>query len=268
MNRIVMGVSYDGSQWSGWQKQIHRNTIQDVLEYSINQFISPKYSNNINTICAGRTDAGVHATMQIVHFDTILDRSMESWVRGVNTFLPDSISVLWARNISSDFHARFSAISRTYTYILYQHKIRPSILNKKVGWLYNKIDMSTIYDLSKIFLGKHDFNNFRSSQCQSKNPVKTIYEFNICEKGNFIIFKIKGNSFLYHMVRNIIGALIQVASNKKNNDWLKELFHKKSKDSICTFSPYGLYLSSITYPDKFNLDISSIDDDFLGMFNL
>ncbi|AWD32338.1 tRNA pseudouridine synthase A [Candidatus Kinetoplastibacterium sorsogonicusi] len=264
MNRIVMGISYDGSKWLGWQTQKHKNTVQDVLEYAISKFISSSCEHKVSIICAGRTDAGVHAIIQVIHFDTIINRDMKSWIRGTNAFLPSSISVLWARNLSFEFHSRFSAIARNYTYILYRGKIRPSILYKKVGWTFKDININKLHNLSKNILGTHNFNNFRSSGCQSKNPIKTIYDFNIYEYGSFIIFNIKGNAFLYHMVRNIIGALLQVASDKKNEDWFINLINDPyNKKPICTFSPYGLYLSSIIYPDKFNLQESRIENNNL-----
>ncbi|WBF65748.1 MAG: tRNA pseudouridine(38-40) synthase TruA [Candidatus Kinetoplastibacterium crithidii] len=252
MNRIALGLSYNGSFFYGWQSQPNCHSIQDILESAISKFAS--VNEKIKTICAGRTDRDVHAISQIVHFDTKLERNMISWVRGVNAFLPKNISIHWAKNITTDFHARFSAISRTYTYVLYCGSIRPSIYHDLVGWCMYDLNIDKMIEASSYLIGLHDFSSFRASRCQSNTSVREIYRFDIKKKGSFIIFTIEANSFLYHMVRNIVGVMIEIGRSIKNIEWMKELLEMKNRSFAApTFSPNGLYLLSVKYPDYFNL---------------
>lgn len=254
MKRIALGMQYDGSPWSGWQTQPDGCTVQDVLEAALKKFTR----REIATVCAGRTDAGVHAMEQVVHFDTDISRETASWVRGVNAFLPPSIAVRWAceveRDGADDFHARFSASARTYHYILYNHPVRSPLLSGKVGWVFRPLDENNMRVAARTLIGVHDFSAFRASQCQAKSPVRTMHEIDIVRKGNLIVITLRANAFLHHMVRNIVGSLISIGNGKKPTDWLKEVLEGRDrKYAAPTFMPDGLYLAKIEYDPKWRL---------------
>lgn len=252
--RIVLGVQYDGAPWQGWQTQPHGETVQDRLEAALRQFAG----TDVATTCAGRTDAGVHALEQVVHFDTSLDRDMNSWVRGVNTFLPPSIAVRWATAVAGDaeqeFHARFSARSRTYQYVLYNNPVRAPLLDGKAGWAFRPLDVDRMREGAAHLLGEHDFSSFRSVQCQAKSPVKTMYTIDLQRHGDILLLTLHANAFLYHMVRNIVGSLIFVGTGARPADWMKELLEGRDrKVAAPTFMPDGLYLAKIDYDPNWNL---------------
>ncbi|MDP3841636.1 MAG: tRNA pseudouridine(38-40) synthase TruA [Oxalobacteraceae bacterium] len=254
MKRIALGMQYDGSPWSGWQTQPDGCTVQDVLEAALKKFTR----HEIATVCAGRTDAGVHAIEQVIHFDTDISRETASWVRGVNAFLPPSIAVRWAcevrRDGADDFHARFSASARTYHYVLYNHPVRSPLLCGKVGWVFRPLDESNMRIAARALIGMHDFSAFRASQCQAKSPVRTMHEIDIARKGNLIVITLRANAFLHHMVRNIVGSLISIGIGKKPADWLKEVLEGRDrKYAAPTFMPDGLYLAKIEYDQKWQL---------------
>jgi len=255
LNRIVLGIEYDGASWEGWQTQPHKNTIQDCLQSAIFNFCNQK----IFIVCAGRTDAGVHAIEQIVHFDTDLIRDLSSWIRGVNVFLPSSIIIKWAAYpfmFDSDkiFHARFSAISRTYIYLIFNDRIRSVFWEKKAVWVFKNLDLEKMQIASQCLLGIHDFSAFRSSECQSKTPIREMKKIKIYKKGDIIFLEFCANAFLHHMLRNIVGSLVQVGSGKQSEEWIYEiLIGKDRKNAAPTFSPYGLYLFKIEYDKRWAL---------------
>lgn len=254
MKRIVLGVQYDGTPWRGWQTQLSGDTVQDRLEAALKKFTH----RDISVTCAGRTDAGVHALEQIVHFDTDLDRELFSWVRGVNAFLPPSIAVRWAHDIKSHpadiFHARFSATARTYHYVVYNHAIRSPILAGKVGWVFRPVALEPMRLAAQYLLGVHDFSAFRSAECQAKSPVRTMHDIRIEQRGNLIIFTLCANAFLHHMVRNIVGSLIFTGKGKYSPEWMDELLQGRDRSHAApTFMPDGLYLTKIDYDSKWNL---------------
>lgn len=257
IKRIILGVEYDGSHFQGWQTQPSGKTVQDTLESALLKFTNEP----ISTVCAGRTDTGVHAIEQVIHFDTNLNRANHSWINGLNTFLPPSISIGWAKEIDdfdvtqlNNFHARFSAISRTYYYVLYNSPIRTSIYSKKVGWYYKPLSIDRMRAASKFLIGEHDFTVFRAASCQAKSPVKFFYSLDIEKHDNFIVFKLKANAFLHHMVRNIIGSLIFVGKGQEEPDWMGKLLISKDRSLAApTFMPDGLYLKEIEYDPKWNL---------------
>ena len=187
MSRVALGLAYDGSAWQGWQTQPHGQTVQDTLEAALASFCGVQGA--VPTICAGRTDTGVHGAMQVVHLDTALDRRMESWVRGVNAFLPPSISVQWARQVPDDFHARFSARSRTYVYLLWRGRVRPALWAGRAGWCFQPLDVAAMRAAAGALLGEHDFSSFRSSQCQAKHPVRHLHRLDIEERGPFLVLR-------------------------------------------------------------------------------
>ncbi|AGF48931.1 tRNA pseudouridine(38-40) synthase TruA [Candidatus Kinetoplastidibacterium galati] len=251
MYRIAMCISYNGASFCGWQTQLNLCAVQDIIENALYNFSGFKKTR---VVCAGRTDAGVHAVNQVIHFDTDLNREIESWVRGVNSFLPNSISVKWAQFVDNNFHARFSAISRTYFYIIYCSKVRSAIYNELVGWSFYVLDVDLMRNAIDFLVGEHDFSSFRSSQCQSKTPVRTIYNADINRKGPFIVFSITANAFLHHMIRNIVGSLIQVGRGNIDPIRIKELLLAKDRTKgFPTFSPNGLYLMNVEYPSDFHI---------------
>lgn len=254
MKRIALGIQYDGKSWHGWQTQPAGGTVQDTLEAAMKRFALV----DIDTTCAGRTDAGVHALEQVVHFDTELDREMFSWVRGVNAFLPPSIAVRWAHDVTGDghdpFHARFSAAARTYHYVIYNHPVRSPLMSGKAGWTFRPLDVEPMREAALHLLGKHDFSSFRAAECQAKSPVKTIREIRIERRGYMIILTLTADAFLHHMVRNIVGTLIVVGNGNQSPSWLKEILEGKDRSRAApTFMPDGLYLAKIAYDEKWQL---------------
>lgn len=254
MKRIALGVQYDGAPWRGWQTQPGGGTVQDTLELALKRFSLTE----IDTICAGRTDAGVHALEQVVHFDTSLERDLFSWVRGVNAFLPPSIAVRWAHEVPNDppgdFHARFSATARTYHYLLYNHPVRSPLLAGKAGWIFRPLDIEPMRVAARHLIGTHDFSAFRAAECQAKTPVKTMHEIRIERHGDLIFFTLRANAFLHHMVRNIVGSLIFTGNGNQPPSWLKELLAGRDRSRAApTFMPDGLYLGKIEYDAKWGL---------------
>ena len=256
LKRIALGVQYDGSPWNGYQKQLDRHTVQDQLEIALAKFARV----DIATTCAGRTDTGVHALEQVVHFDTDLTRDVQSWVRGVNTFLPDSIAVRWATEVPQaddplfEFHARFSARARTYHYVLYNHPVRSPLLAGKAGWTFRPLDLARMREGAAHLIGKHDFSAFRSSQCQAKSPVKDMQEIRIEQIGHAFVFTLRANAFLHHMVRNLVGSLIYVGNGRQEPAWMGQLLRERDRhEAAPTFMPDGLYLAKIDYDPKWGL---------------
>ncbi len=254
MKRIALGVQYDGTAWHGYQKQAGGHTVQDQLEAALERFGRVALA----TTCAGRTDTGVHALEQVIHFDTDLTRDTHAWVRGVNAFLPDSIAVRWACEVAPDpeqeFHARFSARARTYHYLLYNHSTRAPLLHGRAGFSFRPLDIARMRDAVAPLLGWHDFSAFRSSQCQAKSPFKLMHEIGIERRGELIVFTIRANAFLHHMVRNLVGCLIYIGNGRQPPAWLGEVLAGRDRAVAApTFMPDGLYLAKIDYDPKWGL---------------
>jgi len=246
MSRVALGISYDGRPWQGWQKQPNGQTVQDALERALAAFATVP----VHTTCAGRTDTAVHALGQVVHFDCEVNRSEESWVRGVNAHLPESISVQWAQYVDDTFHARFSATARAYTYVLLNCRVRQPLWTGRAGWVFQALDVAAMAQAAQSLLGEHDFSSFRSSQCQAKSPVRTISELRVEQKNCLIFVSLRGNAFLHHMVRNIIGALVQIGQGREPVEYMANLLALKDRtQGAPTFSPDGLYLTNVSYPD-------------------
>ncbi len=249
MKRIVLGVQYDGAPWHGWQTQPSGHTVQDRLEQALKKFAR----TDIDTVCAGRTDTGVHALEQVVHFDTEIERDCFSWIRGVNTFLPSSIAVRWACEVKPDtdgneFHARFSATSRTYHYLLYNHPVASPLWSGRAGWVFRPLDIEPMQVAAQHLIGMHDFSAFRSAECQANSPVRFMHAIDIQRHGDLITVSLCANAFLHHMVRNIIGSLIAVGIGKYPSAWLLEMLQGQDRSrSAPTFMPDGLYLAHIDY---------------------
>ncbi len=254
MKRIALGVQYDGTPFNGYQKQLNRNTVQDKLEIALKEFGRV----DLATTCAGRTDTGVHALEQVVHFDTELTRDMQSWVRGVNAFLPDAIAVRWASEIPFDpeheFHARFSARARTYHYVLYNNPVRSPLLVGRAGWTFRPLDIDLMREAAQHLVGIHDFSAFRSSQCQAKSPIKQMHEVSVERHGETFVFTLRANAFLHHMVRNIVGLLIAIGRGDAEPAWAAEVLAGRDRTrNAATAPPEGLCLLGVRYPAAFGL---------------
>jgi tRNA pseudouridine38-40 synthase len=254
LSRIALQLSYDGSFLQGWQTQPHRQTLQDVLEKSLSLFCPE--SLKIQTTCAGRTDAGVHALYQIVHFDTLERR--KDWARGINTFLPHYFSAVAFSEVSDSFHARFSAISRSYTYLILNTPNRVATFDRRCTWVFRPLDIALMQEGAQFLLGEQDFSSFRSVQCQARTPVKTIFDCRVIREKQWVVVRIKANAFLHHMVRNIVSALVEVGSLNRPPEWIRTVIEKKNREfAPATFPPNGLYLSEVEYPHTFGLTFPS-----------
>lgn len=245
MPRIALGVSYDGAPWLGWQTQPNGRTVQDTLQVALLRFVG----SPVATVCAGRTDTGVHAAMQVVHLDSPVEREPQSWVRGLNAHLPPSIAVRWAQPVADDFHARFSARSRGYVYLLRVDPVRSPLWAGRAGWSFRALDAAAMQAAAQALVGEHDFTSFRSSQCQAASPVRTLERLEITQRGRFLIFTLRANAFLHHMVRNIVGSLVYVGQGRKPVSWMEELLAVCDRSHAApTFAPDGLYLTAVDYP--------------------
>jgi tRNA pseudouridine38-40 synthase len=275
MRRMALGLQYDGSGFSGWQVQREQVTIQQLVEQAIRDFIADPTSNHPRVTAAGRTDTGVHALGQVVHFDTSVNRPDWSWVRGLNNFLPASISVQWAQEVSPEFDARFSAYERSYVYLLILSPVKTPLLHLKAGFQMlppgKSLLIQEMRQAAQYLLGQHDFSCFRSSECQSKTPIKTLYQLEIIQDGAKVFFFLRANAFLHHMVRNIVGSLLQLRLGKQSAHWMMDLLERKDRTlSAPTFSANGLYLVQVGYPEHFQIPLPrfsdcAISEDFLNL---
>jgi len=248
---MALGVSYHGGAYDGWQSQLSGRTVQDRLELALAKFTTQA---SISTLCAGRTDAGVHGLMQVVHFDSPVERSETAWMRGTNRFLPSDIAVQWARPVPRSFHARASALSRRYAYVLLESPVRPSVNAGQVGWVFRPLDQQAMTEAAQTLLGEHDFTSFRASSCQAHSPVKQMQRIEIARRGAYWRFEFEASAFLHHMIRNIMGCLIAIGSGKHPTRWMTEVLAAKSRDAAApTFSPDGLYFLGPVYDASFDL---------------
>ncbi|HYF19010.1 MAG TPA: tRNA pseudouridine(38-40) synthase TruA [Ramlibacter sp.] len=248
--RWALGISYHGQAYDGWQSQPSGRTVQDRLESALSTFADQP----VSTVCAGRTDAGVHALMQVVHLDTELQREAFSWVRGTNTFLPPDIAVQWAQPVPPEFHSRASAIGRRYAYVLLESPVRPSLESGRVGWVFRALDQAAMEAAAQRLLGEHDFTSFRASACQAKSPVKTLRRIAIRRRGPYWRFEFEANAFLHHMVRNLMGCLLVVGQGQKPAAWMDEVLAERNRDAAApTFSPDGLYFVGPVYEPRWGL---------------
>ena len=244
MVRVALGLEYDGRHFCGWQTQPDGCAVQDVLETALRQIAGEA----IKVASAGRTDTGVHALAQVVHFDTAAQRPQSAWVRGANALLPPSVAVCWAREVAPTFHARFSAQARRYRYLLLNRPTRPALAAGRVGWFHAPLDIEHMQQAANLLIGEHDFSAFRAAECQAKTPVRTLTELSIQRQNDCIIFDLRANAFLHHMVRNIVGALVYVGKGKHAPAWVAELLQARDrKIAAPTFAPDGLYLSGVEY---------------------
>ena len=258
--RLALGVSYLGTSYEGWQSQLSRNTVQDKLEDALGQFAAQP----VSTVCAGRTDAGVHGLMQVVHLDTELDREDFSWVRGTNRFLPCDIAVQWAKRVPREFHSRASATARRYAYVLLESPVRPSVDAGRVGWVFRALDIEAMRQAAQILVGTHDFTSFRASECQARSPVKTLTRVDVTQRGAYWRVDFEADAFLHHMIRNIMGCLMRIGQGLHPPEWMRDVMEARSRDAAApTFSPDGLYFLGPVYDPQWELPSRTAAYDWL-----
>lgn len=263
--RIALGVEYKGSRYKGWQRQIDGvRSVQETLEKALSKVAA----SPVSVLCAGRTDAGVHACGQVVHFDTRAIRPERAWVMGTNAELPSDISVTWARPMPSDFHARFKAVARRYRYVIYNDLIRPAHLADEVTWNHRPLDVERMALAAAPLVGTHDFSAFRASQCQAKSPIKQLHHLRVTRHGQMIVIDVRASAFLHHMVRNLAGVLMAIGSGDKPVEWAAQvLAGRERRQGGVTAHPYGLYLVNVEYPAPYELPSRYIGPHFLTGFD-
>lgn len=250
MYKLVLGIEYDGSSYCGWQRQSHSPSVQAEVEQALS-FVANEV---VELVCAGRTDTAVHACEQIAHFETTVERSDRSWILGANCRLPKDIRILWVHPATPSFHARFSAIARSYRYIIQNSAVPSAIFHDKVCWDYRLLDDSLMHEAAQQLVGEHDFSAFRASGCQAKSPVRTIEYLNIQRSGELIYVDIKANAFLHHMVRNIAGSLMSIGAREHDVNWLLQVLKSKDRRQAAkTAAAAGLYFVQAFYPDEYKL---------------
>ncbi|CAL4320654.1 tRNA pseudouridine(38-40) synthase TruA [Buchnera aphidicola] len=250
IKKFALCVEYNGGNYHGWQRQKNVSSIQEEIEKSLSMIANHK----IDVICAGRTDAGVHSIGQVIHFNTISIRKKSAWTIGANHYLSKDISIKWIKEVPENFHARYSALSRSYRYIIYNYNLRTSFFNYGYNHIHQKLDILKMNNAAQYLLGEHDFSAFKSANCQSSSSCRKIFKLKISRLNNWIIIDITANAFLYHMVRNIVGSLIEIGISKKKENWMKILLQKKDRNLAGpTAASKGLYLFSVEYPIFFNL---------------
>jgi len=251
MQRVALAIEYKGSDFHGFQSQPNGvKTVQQALEKALS-FVA---NEPITLVCAGRTDAGVHATNQIIHFDTLAKRSPKAWVMGTRPHLPDTVSVKWAQDVRPQFHARFSALNRTYRYLISDAKTSSALLHDQITWSSRPLDEEKMREGAAHLVGRHDFTSFRATQCQAKSPIRQIHYLHIIRRGDLIVLEVQANAFLHHMVRNMAGVLMAVGAGDKPPTWVGEVLSAKDRSAGgVTARPFGLYLVSVDFPAEFNL---------------
>ncbi|HEY8355552.1 MAG TPA: tRNA pseudouridine(38-40) synthase TruA [Methylophilaceae bacterium] len=248
--RIALGLEYDGRGFCGWQSQSCGCGVQDVLQAALAAIAG----HEVNVVAAGRTDTGVHALCQVVHFDTDAMRPESAWVRGVNAHLPASVRVIWARQVAEAFHARFSAFERSYQYVLVNQPVAPAIMHGRVGWFHQPLDLSAMQQAAAFLLGEHDFSAFRAAECQAKSPVKIMHEAEVEGSEGHLVFSFRANAFLHHQVRNMVGALVYIGKGSHPPEFIQELLECRDRRfAPPTFAPDGLYLAGVGYDGAWGL---------------
>jgi len=248
--KFAIGLSYCGAGMEGWQSQPSGNTVQDHLARALSEISGEP----ITVTGAGRTDAGVHASAQVAHFETSVERPESAWVRGANSLLPEEIAVQWATPVPGDFHARYSAVSRSYRYVLYNHPVRPALLAGRTGWFHLPLDLEKMRKAVDRLIGEHDFSSFRSAECQAKSPVRVVQSAGIRASGAYFLFDFTANAFLHHMIRNIVGCLVYVGKGNQPPQWISELIAARDRRLAApTYSAEGLYLSGVRYDARWSL---------------
>ena len=251
MKRIALGIEYNGSLFNGYQLQsAGTRTVQGELERALSKVANEP----VRLTCAGRTDTGVHATGQVVHFDTTVQRELKAWMLGGNTNLPRDISIHWVRQVSDEFSARFSAVSRSYRYILFNRKVRSAVFQHNVSWSFEPLDATMMNEAAQLLIGEHDFSAFRSSQCQAKHAVREMQAISVKREADYVILDIRANAFLHHMVRNIMGSLMVIGRGEQPVAWMQEVLQSQDRRKAgMTAQAAGLYLINVEYPAEHGL---------------
>ncbi len=259
--KLALGIEYDGSRYYGWQRQQEVRSVQEMLEKALSKVAN----HEVSVFCAGRTDAGVHSTSQVVHFETTSQRANGAWTLGVNANLPEDIAVRWVKAVPDAFHARFSATARRYRYLIYNQRLRSAILGRGVTHFYHPLDAEKMHRAGQCLLGENDFTAFRAVQCQSRTPWRNLMHLNVIRQGVFIIVDIKANAFVHHMVRNIVGSLMEIGCGNQPEEWMATLLTAKDRTlAAMTARAEGLYLVAVDYPSHFALPESSMGPLFLA----
>ncbi|KHL67896.1 tRNA pseudouridine synthase A [Pseudomonas flexibilis] len=255
-------MEYKGSRYRGWQRQgAGVPSVQEALERALGRVAA----ESVSLQCAGRTDASVHASGQVVHFDTAVERPLQAWVMGANANLPGDISVCWAKVMPADFHARFKACARRYRYVIYNDPVRPAHMAEEVTWNHRPLDVQRMREAAALLVGTHDFTSFRAVQCQAKSPIKTVHHLNVIEHGRFIVLDVRANAFLHHMVRNFAGVLMTIGAGERPVEWVSEILAARDRRAGgVTAHPYGLYLVRVEYPEEFELPQRYLGPHFLS----
>jgi tRNA pseudouridine38-40 synthase len=248
--RIALGLEYDGTAYAGWQSQRSGAAIQTLVEGAL----SPVAAAPVNLICAGRTDAGVHACGQVAHFDTAARRSARGWILGANPNLPTDINVAWARPVPQHFHARYSAEARTYRYYVFNRPVRSALAARTAAWIRHPLDHERMNSATPSLLGSHDFSAFRSAESQGHSPIRRLESLTVERHGDFVLIEVTANAFLHHMVRNLAGLLIAIGQGEKDPDWARSVLASKDRTQCGpTACAEGLYLWCVRYPRAFEL---------------
>ncbi|MGR3808353.1 tRNA pseudouridine(38-40) synthase TruA [Pasteurella testudinis] len=259
--KIALGIEYDGSRYFGWQRQQAVKSVQHTLETALSKVAA----HEVSVFCAGRTDSGVHATGQVVHFETDAIRQPQAWSLGVNANLPSDIKVKWVQTVEEDFHARFSATARRYRYVIFNHPLRPAILANGLTHYHLPLDQEKMQQAGQALLGELDFSSFRAAQCQSRSPWRNVHHLNVSRLGQFVIVDIQANAFVHHMVRNIVGSLIEVGNGNQPPEWIAWLQQQKDRTlAAATAKAEGLYLVDVRYPPHFALPKTPLGPLFLA----
>ena len=260
--RIALGIAYNGRYYHGWQRQPSGHiSVQEKLEDAL----SIVANEPIKVMCAGRTDAGVHASAQVVHFDTVAQRPLRAWTHGGNMNLPDDVAIQWAQPVDEKFHARFSATARRYRYVIYNHALRPALMDKEVTWNYRPLDIVSMQKAAAHLVGTHDFSSFRAAACQANSPIRTMHHLSVIAAGDYIVLDVRANAFLHHMIRNLAGLLMKIGAGEAPPEWAMEvLIAKDRRVSAATAKPYGLYFVDAEYDDAFNLPQTPLGPHFLA----
>lgn len=250
MSRIVLGIEYDGTAYAGWQFQDGKRTVQSELQAALSKIANQP----VTVICAGRTDAGVHALEQVVHFDCGVERDLRGWLMGGNSQLRDDIRITWAKPAIGDFHARYSAIARFYRYVILNRPMKSALLRSQATWCYQPLDADKMHRAAQHLLGDHDFSSFRAQGCQSVSPNRLMYFIDVYRDGDKVIIDLCANAFLHHMVRNIAGVLIEIGCGKQSEDWTLQLLEIKDRaQAAMTAPPHGLHLGGVFYPERYGV---------------
>ncbi|WP_343553674.1 tRNA pseudouridine(38-40) synthase TruA [Pantoea sp.] len=259
--KLALGIEYDGSRYYGWQRQNEVRSVQEKLEKALSKVAD----HPVVVFCAGRTDAGVHGTGQVVHFETTSPRADAAWTLGVNANLPADIAVRWVKAVPEEFHARFSATARRYRYVIYNHRLRPAILAQGITHFYHPLDVEKMQRAGQVLIGENDFTSFRAVQCQSRTPWRNVMHLNVTRHGPYVVVDIKANAFVHHMVRNIVGSLMEIGCGNQPEEWMATLLAAKDRTlAAATAKAEGLYLVAVDYPSHFALPQPALGPLFLA----